>query len=112
MPKTIFCCIWLLGFFIAVAPARSAEQGGDCEARIKRLDASQAEGTERLAEKNAAIEACDRRYKRDKTIDRLVRQCAKYEEQPVIKQQFVAECMLAAYSYANALYTLKAEFGK
>ena len=46
------------------------------------------------------------------TIERLVEQCAKYEEQPVVKQQFVAECQLAAFGYANALRTLKAEHGK
>jgi hypothetical protein len=41
-----------------------------------------------------------------------VKECAKYEEQPVVKQQAVAECQLAAFNYANALRTLKAEFGK
>jgi hypothetical protein len=30
----------------------------------------------------------------------------------MIKQQFVAECMLAAFGYANALHVLKAEYGK
>jgi hypothetical protein len=37
---------------------------------------------------------------------------AKDEEQPVVKQQFVAECQLAAFGYANALRTLKAEYRK
>ena len=36
----------------------------------------------------------------------------EYEEQPVVKQQFVAECQLAAFNYANALYSLKAEYAK
>jgi hypothetical protein len=31
-------------------------------------------------------------------------------EQPLLKQQFVAECQLAAFNDANALYTLKAEY--
>jgi hypothetical protein len=84
----------------------------DCETRMRKLDQSPAEGVERLAEKNAAIDYCADQYEKDKTIARLVRECAKYEEQPVIKQQFVAECMLAAYTYANALYFLKAEYGK
>ena len=65
-----------------------------------------------LGRENAVIDYCARQYKSDKTIDALVRECAKYEEQPVIKQQFVAECMLAAYNYANALRTLKAEYRK
>ena len=41
-----------------------------------------------------------------------MKECARYEEQPVLKQQFVAECQLAAFNYANALYTLKAEYRK
>lgn len=58
------------------------------------------------------IEYCDSQYKHDKMIQGLVRECAKYRQQPIIKQQFVAECMPAAYGYANALYALKAEHGK
>lgn len=112
MAKTILCCAWLFALVLATVPARSAEPENDCEARIKKLEASQAEGADRLAEKNEVIEYCGGQYKRDKTIERLVRLCAKYQEQPVIKQQFVAECMLAAYGYANALYSLKAEYGK
>jgi len=30
----------------------------------------------------------------------------------VVKQQFVAECQLAAFKYANALRTLKMEYKK
>ena len=45
-------------------------------------------------------------------IGRLVTECAKYVEQPVVKQQFVADCQLAAFGYANALRALKLEFGK
>jgi len=29
-----------------------------------------------------------------------------------VKQQLVADCQLAAFNYANALYALKAEYGK
>jgi hypothetical protein len=105
-------CILILGSVIAANPARAGEQNDDCEARMRKLDASQAEGADRLAEKNEVIEYCGRQYKRDQTIEHLVKQCAKYEEQPIIKQQFVAECMLAAYGYANAFYALKAEYGK
>jgi hypothetical protein len=79
---------------------------------MRKLDASDAEGEERLAEKNEVIGHCASQYKRDKTIERLVKECAKYEEQPVLKQQFVAECQLAAFNYANALRTLKAEYRK
>ena len=82
------------------------------ETRIQRLDASNAEGQERLDEKHVVIDFCADQYKHDKTIQRLVDECAKYEEQPVVKQQFVAECQLAAFGYANALRTLKAEHGK
>ena len=84
----------------------------DCETRIRRLDASSAEGQERLDEKNAVINLCDHQYNRDKTIERLVKKCAKYAEQPIVKQQSVAECQLSAFNYANALRTLKAEIGK
>ena len=67
---------------------------------------------ERLREKNEVIDYCASQYKNDKTIARLVKECAKYVEQPVVKQQFVAECQLAAFSYANALNTLKTEYRK
>ena len=58
------------------------------------------------------IGTCATQYKKDKTIGMLVRECAKHEEQAVVKQQFVAECQLAAFNYANALHTLKAEYRK
>ena len=109
MTRSILCFISLLALATAAAPARAAD---DCETRIQKLDASQAEGEERLAEKNAVIGHCSRQYRHDKTIERLVKECAKYEEQPVIKRQFVAECQLAAFNYANALRTLKAEYRK
>jgi hypothetical protein len=79
---------------------------------IRKLDASNAEGEERLAEKNEIIGVCISQYTHDKTILGLVKECAKYEEQPVVKQQSVAECQLAAFNYANALRTLKADYGK
>jgi hypothetical protein len=84
----------------------------DCETRMRKLDASTSEGEERLAEKNQVIDFCDRQYKRDRTIGNLVTECAKYEEQPVVKQQAVAECQLAAFNYANTLRALKAEYGR
>ena len=65
-----------------------------------------------MAEKNEVIDHCASQYKRDKTIDGLVKECAKYYEQPVLKQQSVTECMLAAFNYANALHTLKAGYRK
>jgi hypothetical protein len=77
---------------------------------MRKLDASPAEGEERLREKNEVIDSCAGQYKNDKTIVRLVKECAKYIEQPVVKQQSVAECQLAAFNYANALYTLRAEY--
>ena len=94
------------------AASQPASIEDDCETRIQKLDASNAEGQERLDEKNALIDFCANQYKHDKTIERLVAECAKYEEQPVVKQQFVAECQLAAFGYANALRALKAEYGK
>jgi hypothetical protein len=93
---------------MTAAPARA----DDCEARMQKLDGSNAEGQERLDLKDAVIAFCAGQYRQDKTIGRLVQECAKYEEQPVVKQQAVAECQLAAFGYANALRTLKAEFGK
>ena len=84
----------------------------DCESRIQKLDASDAEGEERLAAKYEVIEFCSRQYARDTTIKMLVKACAKYAEQPVLKQQFMAECQLAAFGYANALRTLQTEYRK
>jgi hypothetical protein len=123
--RSILCCVAVLALVTVGAPASHGEQAvkdkpvsrnaatqDDCETRIRKLDASEAEGEERLAEKNAVIGSCARQYKNDKMIERLVQECAKYEEQPVVKQQFVAECQLAAFNYANALHTLKAEYGK
>jgi hypothetical protein len=114
-------CVSILVLVAAAAPALSAERAAnakhvsteaDCEAVIQKLDASPAEGEERLAEKQRVIEACSSQYKNDKTIEKLVKDCAKYAEQPVLKQQFVADCQLAAFNYANALNALKAEYRK
>jgi hypothetical protein len=92
------------------SPPKSVKQ--DCETRMQKLDASTAEGEERLAEKDEVIGVCASQYRRDKTIGNLVNACRKYEEQPVVKQQFLAECQLAAFGYANALRALKAEYGR
>ena len=128
MTNFIVCCVSILALVTAAIPARSAEQAAhgkqmlpsaaspaksaedDCEARMRKLDASPAEGEERLREKNEVIDYCASQYKTDKTITRLVKECANYIEQPVVKQQSVAECQLAAFNYANALYTLRAEY--
>jgi hypothetical protein len=107
--RAILIAVWTVLATSAVAQPVTRET---CDSRIQKLEASQAEGAERLAEKNAAVERCAAEHKRDKTVERLVKECAKYEEQPVIKQMLVAECQLAAYSYANALRTLKAEYRK
>ena len=130
MIKSILCCVCGLALVIATVQAGHGQQrannkglspggaspakslGEDCETRMRKLDASQAEGEERLAEKNDVIARCAAQYKRDKTIERLVSECAKYEEQAVVKQQAVAECQLAAFNYANALHTLKTEYRK
>ena len=113
MTKYILCCASILALVTAAAPAHAQNTAADdCEARIQKLDASNAEGEERLAVKGEVIEYCLRQYKNDKTIQGLVKECAKYEEQPVIKQQFVAECQLAAFNYANALRSLKAQYRK
>ena len=130
MTKCIPYCASILVLVIAGAATCAAEQAAkdapvlraasslpslakdDCEPRIRGLDASEAEGEERLTEKREAIDHCVSQYKHDKTIERLVKDCAKYEEQPVVKQQLVAECQLAAFNYANALRTLKAEYRK
>lgn len=99
-------------FALAAAAAPAVAGKDDCETMMRKLDASSAEGQARLDEKNAVIGFCANQYRRDKNIQQLVNACAKYEEQPVVKQQFVAECQLAAFNYANALRTLKMEFGK
>jgi hypothetical protein len=130
MTKSVLVCASIIALVTATASGFAGEQiardthvprsaaslpapvENDCETRIQKLDASSAEGQERLDEKHALIDFCANQYKHDKTIERLVEQCAKYEEQPVVKQQFVAECQLAAFGYANALRTLKAERGK
>jgi hypothetical protein len=124
MTKSILRCISVLAIVIAaVWAARGEERANnnrnspsaaslDCEARMQKLDASGAEGEERLAEKNDVIGHCTAQYKHDKTIERLVNECAKYEEQAIVKQQSVAECQLAAFNYANALHTLKTEYRK
>jgi hypothetical protein len=130
MTKSVFVCASIIGLAVATAPGFAAEKiagdthvprnaasqsapiEDDCETRIRKLDASNAEGQERLDGKHVVIDFCANQYRHDKTIERLVEQCAKYEEQPVVKQQFVAECQLAAFGYANALRTLKAEHGK
>lgn len=69
MPKSILCCAAALALVIAAAPA-GAEQapkgrqmsrpapapaGEDCATRIGKLESSQAEGAERLEEKNEVM---------------------------------------------------------
>jgi hypothetical protein len=130
MTKSVFVSMAIFALVIAGVSAQAGERGpkpagalsdaasrphptdDDCEARMQKLDASNAEGEERLAEKNEVIDFCDRQYEHDTTIKRLVTECMKYEEQPVVKQQFVAECQLAAFNYANALRDLKMDYGK
>ena len=124
MIKAVLCCTSIFAFVTAVIPDRADAQAArnkqvsrsstkdDCEARIQKLAASQAEGVERLAEKEQAIERCAGEYKRDKTIVGLVNECKKYLEQPVVKQQAVAECELAAFNYANELRSLKVWYRK
>ena len=130
MNNCILCCASILALLTAATPAcaggkvakdkhglrdASSLQNSteyDCETMLRKLDASGAEGEERLAEKNGVIGHCANQHKHDKTIQMLVKECAKYEEQPVVKQQSVAECQLAAFNYAKALNTLKAEYRK
>jgi len=109
MAKHIIACASILALVAIVPPALASD---DCEARIDKLDESKAEGPDRLAEKNEVIEFCYSQYKRDKAIDRLVKECSKYEEQPVVKMQAVADCQLAAYKYANELRSLKMDYRK
>ena len=111
MTRSIFVCTWILAL-VTATPSGFAGDKDDCETWIQKLDASNAEGQQRLDEKNEAINFCANQYKHDKTIERLVEACARYEQQPVVTQQLVAECQLAAFEYANALGTLKAEYGK
>jgi hypothetical protein len=111
MTRTVFACASILTLIVAAGPAFAGDKD-DCATRIRNLEASNAEGQERLDEKNASIDFCANQYKHDKTIGHLVEACAKYVEQPVVKQQLVAECQLAAFGYANALHGLKAEYGK
>jgi hypothetical protein len=104
MTKAVFVCASIFTLLTAMAPAFA-----DCETSMQKLDASNAEGEDRLREKNQVIDLCSRQYRRDTTIMRLVKECTKFEEQPVLKQQLVAECQLAAFAYANALHTLKVD---
>lgn len=130
MAKTMVCYVSVIALVAATAPVRAVEQTtpdkpvlrsaskppnltrDDCEARIEKLDASDAEGEERLFEKRSVIDACFNQYKHDKTIVSLVLECAKYEEQPVVKRQFAADCQLAAFTYGNELRALKAQYRK
>jgi hypothetical protein len=107
--KSILRSVSILALVTAAAPVGAQD---DCEIRMQKLEASQAEGAERLAEKNKVIGHCASQYKRDKAIERLVKDCARYAEQPVVKQQLLAECQLAAFGYANALHMLKSEYRK
>jgi hypothetical protein len=112
MTRVAIVCAAVFMLFTAAAAGAQAAQPDDCDAKMQKLDASNAEGEERLAEKNAVIDFCGHQYVRDATIKRLVKACAKFEEQPVLKQQFVADCELAAFGYANALRALQAEGGQ
>jgi hypothetical protein len=124
MTRLILCCVSALALATAtagaqaakdkpVAPSAAAQSAeDDCEARIQKLATSDAEGAERLAAKWEVVAFCAKEFKRDKTVQRLVNECAKYLEQPVIKQLIVTECQLAAYNYGSALRFLKEEYRK
>jgi len=114
MTRAALVCASIFVLAAAATPAPAAAQStkADCAARIDKLENSTAEGEERLAEKYKVINLCAAQYAHDATIKRLADACAKYAEQPVLKQQFLAECQLAAFKYANALRDLKAEYGK
>ena len=130
MARAVVCFVSVIALVAAAAPVRALAQttldkpashstsrlpspaGDDCETRIEKLDASAAEGEDLLFEKRAVIDACFDQYRRDKTIVSLVLECAKYEEQPVVKRQLAADCQLAALKYANELRALKAQYRK
>jgi hypothetical protein len=109
MKKSALVCVSVLALVAAIVPAFAVD---DCEIRMQKLELSKAEGQQRLDAKNEVIDFCLSQYKRDKAVQKLINACARYEGQPVLHQQFVAECQLAALNYANALLTLKTEFGK
>jgi hypothetical protein len=103
-----FCLLCLA--LIAAGPAFAGSvKTPDCESEIDKVEVSDAEGQQRLEVMNTAINVCAAQFKRDKKIAGLVRECAKYEDQPTVQQQFVAACQVAAFKYANALYGLKAQ---
>ena len=124
MTRLILCGIAALAFIAAPAPAgatKPAVPSGaapavtadeDCSDRIRKFEVSDAEGAERLAAKWEVVAFCDKEFKRDKMVQGLVKECAKYIEQPVIKQLLVTDCQLAAYSYGSVLRFLKAEYRK
>jgi hypothetical protein len=104
----VMAMFWVLA--IAAAPARAADSAvNTCEAGIEKLDVSTAEGDERLTEKNGVLDRCAKAYARDKTSERLVKECTRYEAQAASAQQLAADCQLAAYRYVNALRLLKAQ---
>jgi hypothetical protein len=109
--KIMVCCASVIALITATMPV-CALTSDDCEARIEKLDASDAEGEDRLFEKRAVIESCFSQFSHDKKIIGLVQECAKYEEQPVVKRQFAAECQLAAFRYGNVLRGLKTQYRK
>ena len=123
MTRLILCGIAALAFIAAPAPAGATKPvvpsgaapvvaADDCATRVRKFEASEAEGAERLAAKWEVVAFCDKEFKRDKTVQGLVKECAKYIEQPVIKQLLVTDCQLAAYSYGSVLRFLKAEYRK
>jgi hypothetical protein len=119
MARAVVCFVSVIALIAAAAPVRALAQTtldkparDACETRIEKLDASAAEGEDLLFEKRAVIDACFDQYRRDKTIVSLVLECAKYEEQPVVKRQLAADCQLAALKYANELRALKAQYRK
>ncbi len=119
MTRFILCCVSLLALAAAPAPAsaqakvkpaapKAAPQPPeDCADKIQKFEKSDAEGAERLAVKWEVVAFCDKEFKRDATVQRLVKDCAKYMDQPVLRQLLVTECQLAAYSYGNAMRMLK-----
>ncbi len=94
-----------IALIVAAAPAFAGSvKVPDCESEIDKVTISDAEGQQKLDVMNTAINVCAAQFKRDKKITSLVRECAKSE----VEHQFVAQCQIAAFNYANALYGVKA----
>ncbi len=102
----VYLALVLTGTPFVASAGSNHSQAISCRSEIEKLNRSTAEGQQRLTEKNHVIKVCADQFENSQTYLPLIATCRKYEGQPLVLQQLVADCVLSVYGFANAVYDL------